>query len=247
MLERLIQYMLSHSNPGSPPTSKWRDTRRNAVRWYSWPRMATVMSPPGGDVVLYDVSWRTYESLLNDFVDRSSPRLSYAQGTLAIKSPTKQHEEFNRVLALLVDTASDELGLDVQSLGSTTFRREDLGRGFEPDSCFYFAKAAHVRGKDKVDLSIDPPPELVIEIDITSSSLPKDTIYATLGVPEVWRYDGNVLRIGLLVDGNYVESKESAVISLLTADALSRFVQLSGTATRPELLRTFREWIRSRQ
>jgi hypothetical protein len=87
----------------------------------------------------------------------------------------------------------------------------------------------------------------VIEIDITSSSLPKDTIYATLGVLEVRRYDGNALRIGLLADESYVESEKSSVISVLTADALSRFVELSGTATRPELLRTFREWIRSRQ
>ncbi|GMR22282.1 MAG: Uma2 family endonuclease [Acidobacteriota bacterium] len=209
--------------------------------------MATVIGPSGVDVMLHDVSWRTYESLLEDFVDRSSPRLTYDQGTLEIMSPTKQHEELNRILALLVDTASDELGLDVQSLGSTTFRREDLGRGFEPDSCFYFAEAARVRGKESVDLSVDPPPELVIEIDITSSSLPKDSIYATLGVPEVWRYDGSALRIGLLDGGNYVESTKSAVISILTADALSRFVELSGTATRPELLRTFREWIRSRR
>ncbi len=146
--------------------------------------MATVMSTPDTSVVLHDVSWRTYESLLKDFVDRSSPRLTFDRGTLEIMSPTKQHEEFNRILALLVDTASDELGLDVQSLGSTTFRREDLDRGFEPDSCFYFAEAGRVRRKKKVDLSFDPPPELVIEVDITSSSLPKDSIYATLGVPE---------------------------------------------------------------
>ena len=209
--------------------------------------MATVMSTPDTSVVLHDVSWRTYESLLKDFVDRSSPRLTFDRGTLEIMSPTKQHEEFNRILALLVDTASDELGLDVQSLGSTTFRREDLDRGFEPDSCFYFAEAGRVRRKKKVDLSFDPPPELVIEVDITSSSLPKDSIYATLGVPEVWRYDGKALRIGLLDGGNYVESKESAVIPILTADALSQFVELSATATRPKLLRTFREWIRSRR
>ena len=205
------------------------------------------MSPPDTSVALHDISWRTYESLLEDFVDRSSPRLTYDRGTLEIMSPTKQHEEFNRILALLVDTASDEMALDVQSLGSTTFRREDLDRGFEPDSCFYFAEAGGVRRKEKVDLSVDPPPELVIEIDITSSSLRKDSIYATLGVPEVWRYDGHTLRIGLLDGGNYVESKESAVIPILTADALSQFVQLSRTATRPELLRTFREWIRSRR
>lgn len=96
-----------------------------------------------------------------------------------------------------------------------------------------------------MDLSVDPPPELVIEVDITSSSLPKDSNYATLGVPEVWRYDGKALRIGVLDGTHYTESKASAVIPILTADAQSQFIELSRRATRPELLRTFREWIRS--
>lgn len=215
--------------------------------WYSWFNMATVLSPLQTSVVLRDVSWRTYESLLEDLADRSSPRLTYDRGTLEIMSPTKQHEKFNRALALLVDTACDELGLDVESLGSTTFRREDLQRGFEPDSCFYFANAGLIRSREKIDLSVDPPPELVIEIDITSSSLPKDSIYANLGVPEVWRYDGRTLRIGRLEAGDYIEFPESVALPVLTVEALTRFVELSKTAKRPELLRAFREWMRTRR
>lgn len=210
-----------------------------------WLGMTTIMSPPDTSVVLRHVSWRTYESLLEDFADRGSPRLTYDRGTLEIMSPTKQHEELNRILALLVDTACEELGLDVQSLGSTTFRREDLERGFEPDSCFYFAHAGQVRSKERIDLTVDPPPELVIEIDITASSLLKESIYAKLGVPEIWRYDGRVLSIGRLEGEGYVESRASAVLPVLTADALSRFLETSKTSTRPELLRSFRDWIRS--
>ncbi|MGH9324533.1 MAG: Uma2 family endonuclease [Vicinamibacteria bacterium] len=209
--------------------------------------MAAVASPAETNAVLHHVSWRTYESLLEDFADRGSPRLTYDRGTLEIMSPTKRHEELNRILALLVDTACEELGLDVQSLGSMTFRRKDLDRGFEPDSCFYFAKADLVRGKERVDLTVDPPPELVIEIDITTSSVPKDEIYASLGVLEVWRYDGNTLGIGLLQGKSYVESEASAAIPLLTADALFQFVEMSKTATRPQLLRAFRDRLRARR
>ena len=207
--------------------------------------MATAISPPQSGLVLHQVSWRTYESLLEDYADRSSPRFAYDRGTLEIMSPTKQHEEFNRILAFLVETACGDLGLDVQSLGSTTFRREDLERGFEPDSCFYFASASLVRSKEKLDLTVDPPPELVIEIDITSSSLDKDAIYAGLGVTEVWRYDGRTLHIGRLESGEYVEVENSGVLPALSADALSRYVTLSKTMTRPELLRSFREFLRS--
>jgi Uma2 family endonuclease len=206
-----------------------------------------IASPAETNVVLQSVSWRTYESLLEDFADKSSPRLTYDRGTLEIMSPTKRHEELNRILALLVDTACEELGVDVQNLGSTTFRRQDLDRGFEPDSCFYFAKASLLRGKDRVDLSVDPPPELVIEIDITTSSIRKDEIYASLGVLEVWRYDGRALHIGRLEGKKYVVSKASAVIPILTADALARFLRMSETATRPKLLRAFRDWLGSQR
>ena len=114
--------------------------------------MSTVSTPPEQSVVLHDVSWQTYAHLLEDLADNSTPRLTYDRGTLEIMSPTAQREELNRTLALLVEILALELGLDIRSLGSTTFRQEDLERGFEPDSCFYVQNAQAVRGKSRLDL-----------------------------------------------------------------------------------------------
>lgn len=206
--------------------------------------MATVVSPPEQSIVIANVSWRTYVNLLEDLAESSTPRLTFDRRTLEIMSPTKKHERLNRVLAQLVEVLTDELGIDMENLGSTTFKREDLERGFEPDSCFYFEQAQLVRSKDELDLSVDPSPELVIEIDVTSTSIHKDPIYAQLGVREVWRYDGNELRIGKLVGEGYVASETSEALPLVTATVLSQFLERSRTATRPELVKSFRQWIR---
>src|SRR5207247_2926721 len=130
--------------------------------------------------VLHGVSWKTYECFLADFENRSAPRFTYDRGTLEIMSPREEHERSNRTLALLVEVVTEERGLEIDSLGSTTFKREDVGRGFEPDSCFYVQNAERVRGKERIDLAIDPPPDLVIEIDITHPSMDNLPIYAPL-------------------------------------------------------------------
>ncbi len=205
------------------------------------------MSPPDQSVVISSVSWRTYVNLLEDLAESSMPHLTFDRGTLEIRSPSKNHERLNRVLSQLVEVLTDERGIDMENLGSTTFKREDLERGFEPDSCFYFEQAELVRSKEELDLSVDPSPELVIEIDVASSSnnnSHKDPIYAQLGVREVWRYDGNELRIGKLVGKGYVASETSGALPLLTATVLSQFLERSRTATRPELVKSFRQWIR---
>lgn len=194
-------------------------------------------------MVLDNVSWETYASLLEDCADCSTPHLTYDRGTLEILSPSSQHEELNRTLALLVEILALELGLDIRSLGSTTFRREDLERGFEPDSCFYVQNAQAVQGKTRLDLAFDPPPDLVIEIVITSPSIRKDPIYAELGVPEVWRYNGGELRMSKLEENGYVTCENSVAFPLLTARGLSEFVHKSRTTTRPELIESFRQWI----
>ena len=207
--------------------------------------MSTVSSPPEQSVVLHDVSWRTYADLLEDFVDSSTPRLTYDRGTLEIMSPTAQHEELNRTLALLVEILALELGLHIRSLGSTTFRREDLERGFEPDSCFYIQSAPALQGKTRLDLAFDPPPDLVIEIDITSPSIRKDPIYAQLGVPEVWRYDSGELRMSKLEEHRYVTCENSVAFPILGARVLSEFLHKSRSTTRPKLVESFRQWIRT--
>lgn len=155
--------------------------------------MATVSTSLDQIVVLRGVRWATYESLLADLVASSAPRLTFDPGDLEIRSLSAGHERLNRLLASFVEEASLALGIDVESFGSTTFKRDDLERGFEPDSCFYIANADRVLGRRKIDLRKDPPPDLVIEIDITSASVRKFPIYAQVGVPEIWRYEGETL------------------------------------------------------
>ena len=195
-------------------------------------------------VILHDVSWETYERLLADLADQSYIRLAYDRGTLEITSPTTKHEKYNRTIALLVEILAEELGIDVASLGSSTFKRGDLERAFEPDSCFYIKNAERIIDKDELDLTVDPPPDLVIEVDITSGSLVKFPIYRQLGVPEIWRYDGRTLYIYQLAGDSYAESEYSAAFSWLTSRALTAVLEKSKTLKRTALVRSFREMVR---
>ena len=195
-------------------------------------------------VIVRFVSWTTYEHLLADLSNQSSTRLTYDRGMLEIICPLPEHEEWNRTIALLVEVLAEEMHIDVRNFGSTTFRRADLARGFEPDSCFYIQHEADISGKSTIDLTVDPPPDLVIEIDVTSGSLDKFPIYAQVGVPEVWRYDGQRLRMSILRAERYVESETSLALPLLTGPRLSDTLAQSKTMRRTALLRSFRTWVR---
>jgi Uma2 family endonuclease len=140
---------------------------------------------------------------------------------------------------------AEELDIDIRGFGSTTFRREDLARGFEPDSCFYIQSVERISGRATLDLTIDPPPDLVIEIDLTNASLDKFPIYAQVGVPEIWRYDRAELRIFHLENAVYVEHEENTVLSVLTRPALSQFVADSKSLRRTMWIRRVRDWMRT--
>jgi len=204
--------------------------------------MAAVLNSTEQKVIIEPVSWQTYERLLADLDDRSAPRLTYDCGVLEIMSPTARHEELNRNLALIVTIVAAALGLDVRNLGSTTFRREDINRGFEPDSCFYIEHEAAVRGKAKIDLSHDPPPDLVIEIDITSGSLDKFPIYGHVGVPEIWRYDSHHLTIFHLVDDEYQARESSRAFPEIKAADLAHLLQESLSQPSTQWLRSLQDW-----
>lgn len=207
--------------------------------------MVTLLSPPEQRIILRNVSWETYERLLADNAESSNPRFTYDRRVLEIMSPSSEHEEMSHMLTLFVNVVAEELGIDVRGFGSTTFRREDLARGFEPDSCFYIQSVERISGRTKLDLAIDPPPDLVIEIDLTSPSLDKFPIYAQVGVPEVWRYDVTELRIFHLENEVYVERGESAALPHLTSRVLSRFVEDSKSIRRTAWLRSVRDWVRT--
>jgi Uma2 family endonuclease len=209
--------------------------------------MATVLRAPDQRVLLDNISWDLYERLLAANRDRSVPRFTYDRGQLEIMSPSAEHEQLKETITLLVNVVAEEMGVNTEGFGSTTFRRADSARGFEPDACFYLANLAHVKGKTELDLQLDPPPDLVIEIDITSSSLDKLAIFAHVGVPEVWRYDGSRGRILRLEGSAYVEHEESAVLPGVTGTVMARFLDDNRTLERLTWLRRVRAWARTRR
>jgi Uma2 family endonuclease len=158
--------------------------------------MDPIKSPAEHRVILHNTSWETYERLL------------YDRGELEIMSPSSEHESTACFVALLVAMLAEEMHVNAYGVGSTTYKRGDVGRGFEPDARFYIRNEERVRGKPRIDLYVDPPPGLVIEVEITSPSLDKFPIYARLGVREVWRYDGTRASIFVLEVGEYAEAGE---------------------------------------
>lgn len=206
--------------------------------------MVTVMSPAEQRVLLSNIDWGLYEELITAHRDQSVPRLTYDQGRLEIMSPSPEHEQLKETVTLLVNVVAEEMGINAEGYGSTTFRREDLARGFEPDASFYITNLERVKGRAELDLRTDPPPDLVIEIDITHPSLPKFPIFAHLGVPEVWLCDGRALRIFRLEGEDYVEGTESASLPGLTAEAISQLLGESRTQQRLVWLRRVRERVR---
>src|SRR5690349_4671656 len=146
----------------------------------------TVLELPEQKVILSGVSWDTYSRLLAEHDDSPGTRFNYDDGALEIMVLCPEHERLKQTLATLVELVAAELEIDVDGVGSTTFRREEFAKGFEADASFYVQNAACVAGKKRIDLRLDPPPDLAIEIDITSPSLNKFAIYASLSVPEVW-------------------------------------------------------------
>ena len=195
-------------------------------------------------LVLHGVSWATYESLLADCADSHAAHFTFDQGVLEIMVLSAKHEEPNRTLSLLVEIVAAALDIDIRNLGSTTFKRADLAKGFEPDSCFYIQHEADISGKDEINLGVDPPPDLVIEIDITGPSLAKFPIYAQIGVPEIWRYDGTTISILKLNNSGYGEQEESEALPGLTNAILSQFLEDSQRIKRAEWLRAVQAWAR---
>jgi Uma2 family endonuclease len=194
---------------------------------------------------LKGVQWKTYQALLYDLAEDSSKKLAYDRGFLEIMTPLPEHEAYKGFLGRLVWTTTEVLGLEVASFGSTTLSRENLQRGIEPDECFYIQNEALVRGKTSFDFTVDPVPDLAIEVDITSSSLNRLGIYAALEVPEVWRFNGEILLIYCLKDGAYEVQEYSQVLPILSKDIILDFLKRRGEMGENALLREFRQWLQN--
>lgn len=195
-------------------------------------------------VVLQNISWRTYQSLVTDFEQEPAVRLTYDSGTLEIRMPLDPHESYKKLIGRLIEAATEELGLEIRSLGSRTCDRQDITKGLEPDQCYYIQNEPRVRGVAQIDLNILPPPDLAVEIDITSSSLNRFAIYQALGVPEIWRFDGRNLTINRLQSGEYKVAQRSVALSPLQASDFSAYLSPNEAMGENSLIRQFRMALR---
>jgi Uma2 family endonuclease len=203
-----------------------------------------ILIPPQEIIHLSGISWHTYESLLNELSTTSRFRLTYYRGNLEILVRSPEHERYKKIVGRFVETLAEELELDIDPLGSTTFKRPEISGG-EPDECFYIKNVKFIQGKTRINLQQDPPPDLVVEIDITSSSKDRFAVYAEMGVPEIWRYDGNKFTINILENGKYIVVDESLAFPNLPLTQISKFLKDSGSKKYLELVREFRDWVRS--
>ncbi len=189
---------------------------------------------------LHGVSWQTYTRLLSELGDQRASRLAYDQTVLEITMPSDRQESYKKLLERMIEALTEELELTIKSFGSTTLNRDDLERGAEPDSCYYIQHADHIQGR-RVDLTIDPPPDLIIEIDISSPSGKRLDIYKQLGVPEVWRYSSEQVQIYLLQDSEYVPAELSPVLPPVSTELLNRFLQQAEMLDDTRFIRLWRQ------
>jgi Uma2 family endonuclease len=199
--------------------------------------------PAEARVVLRGVSWPTFKALMADIGEDRSCRIAYDQGILEIMVPYEQHEEPKILIAEFVTATADELEIEIRQLGSLTLEREDLTRAVEPDTCFYIQNESQVRGKE-IKLPNVPPPDLVVESDYTHSSLNKFNIYASLGVPELWRYRKQTLQVYQLVEGKYEKMDKSLAFPCIPIAEIPGFIEQSKTIGQRSAVRLFRARIR---
>jgi Uma2 family endonuclease len=203
----------------------------------------TLLASPDEIIRLSGISWTTYETLLDELSDRRL-RLTYNRGNLEIMAPSPEHELNKRVLGRFIETIAEELEIGIYPLGSTTFKQPKLS-GAEPDECFYIRNIAAVMGKKRLNMAEDPAPDLIVEIDITSSSPNRLQVYADLGVAEVWIYNGEYLVIQQLQNGTYITTQTSQFFASLSIPDIASWLQRSATMDYLALVKAFRGWVRS--
>jgi Uma2 family endonuclease len=206
-------------------------------------QLTQIRVPPGHRIELENVSWKEFEAILEELGEHRGTRIAYSHGTLEIMAPLPEHEKPKDIISDLVKILLDESGIDWEPYGSTTFRRQDKAAGIEPDACFYIQNASRMIGAERIDLAIDPPPDLAIEVDVTSQT--QVSAYEALQVPEIWRFTNQQLQIFIFKNGTYIKSVTSPTFpNLPIAEVISRYVQQSLTVGVSRTLRSFRQWVR---
>lgn len=200
--------------------------------------------PPGQRLWLRDIDWQALEAILNELGEHRAARIAYYQKTLEIRKPLPKHDREKSLISDAIKILLEELEIDCECFGSTTFKNPERGYGIEPDECFYIANHQLVVGKDRLDPAIDPPPDLALEVDVTSKT--QIDAYLGLGVPELWIYESGALKIYILHATRYQPTSTSPIFSELPVPTLiAELLNQSRTMGRSPALRAFRKQIQA--
>ncbi len=203
-----------------------------------------IIVQPGHQLLLQNISWEEFEYILDELGDKRGSRVSYSKGLLEIMVPLPEHELSKKMIGDLVSALLDELGIDFWPLGSVTIKKKSMSEGVEPDECYYITNEAAVRGRDRLNFEIDPPPDLAIEIDITSRTAFDN--YQALGVPEFWKYNGKILQLNVLRQGKYIETQSSDIFPNVDVfNLFPRLLALSKADGRTRAIRELKAIVRS--
>jgi Uma2 family endonuclease len=203
--------------------------------------------PAGALLRLQDVDWDDYEHLLTQMESHHpGHRLSYDRGRLIIVSPSSEHERYKEFAHILIFILSEEMGLTIETAGATTFKNKLLKKGLEPDTCVYVQNAERVIGKRRLIIGVDPPPDVAVEIDMSNDSIDKLPIYASIGVPEIWRYDGKAAHFYKLAGESYEVMQESIAFPGFTPQDFGEYLERSAVEGLTAAARAFRQMLRSR-
>ncbi|BBD53979.1 Uma2 family endonuclease [Planktothrix agardhii] len=195
-------------------------------------------------VVLYNISWQQFENLLINLGQTRAARIAYDNGTFEIMTPLPEHEYYKEAIGISIQDIAEELDINYESYGSTTWKREARLAGIEPDNCFYFQNEAKIRGRLELNLNQDPPPDLALEIDMTHKSLNRFPIYARLGIPEIWCYDSGELKIYQLQQETYGEVETSSVFPMLRVQEIPTIIEQYRLDGKLAVRRAIRNWAR---
>ena len=207
-------------------------------------KLQQIIVKPGQQMLLQDISWQQLENILEEMGEKRAARISYSHGWLEIMVPLPEHEKDKEYIGELVRVLLDKLQIDFEPFGSTTLKNERMRQAVEPDTSFYIQNQAAIIGKNRIDLNIDPPPDLAIEIDITSRTRFEN--YEILGVPELWRYTQQGLEIYFLKEEKYIKSKSSPNFpDIPIVELVNEYVQQCLTIGRSQAMRNFRDWVKN--
>ena len=206
--------------------------------------MVTTAIPGETRVLLENITWQTFKTMLAEMGSERANKISYRQGNIEVMTPLKHHESSNRLIEVFVGVLCEELGLEVNRVGSLTLTRDDLEYGAEPDSSYYIQNELLVREKENIDLAFDPPPDLVLEVEYSRPKIDKFKLYAAMGIPEFWRYNGTTLRVYILANGQYSETQTSPTFAVIPIKEIPRFIEESKKIGQIAVTRAFRTWVK---